>query len=234
MRTEIVLDGDEFRHHLFVSSLPFTYRVTIGRTRRNKIITYSNPYEILLNLYAFRNDHVITCINTDNNYETFTITIETLKHLLTKTISNVGHDELELIYMKLLLTNRYSRAIIDKGHFRQYDSIMRTWLATLKGGYDCYLAYQNRKVILYLKYRRISSIHLLAVIQHWNFQNDIQINHISIPKTSSNQGLLLECLNVELTKDFFRIYSYNPLDEDNIQPIKIDSEIIQVINQLIK
>lgn len=134
--------------------------------------------------------------------------------------------------MRLLLTNRYSKKIADKGRFRQLDSVLRKYLVSLKGGYDSYLSYENRRVILYFKYRRMSSIHLLAVIDHWNTQNpDININHINTP-IISNQGLLYECLRVELTRERFRMYHYDPVDEDNIQSTKIDSEIIQVINQI--
>ncbi len=235
MRSEIIAEGDEFRHPLFVSPLPFLYRIVYRDTRRsNNIITYGTPHEIILNLHCFRDDDKITYINRENNQEIFTITVDRFKVMMAESIYNVSHDDLELLYMRLLLTNRYSKKIADKGRFRQLDSVLRRYLVSLKGGYDSYLSYENRRVILYFKYRRMSSIHLLAVIDHWNTQNpDININHINTP-VISNQGLLYECLRVELGKGQFRMYHYNPVEEDNIQPLKIDTEIIKVINQLIK
>lgn len=235
MRSEIIPEGDEFRHPLFVSPLPFLYRIAYRGTRRSSnIITYSTPHEIILNLHCFRDDDKITYINRDNNQEIFTITVDRFKIMMAESIYNVSHDDLELLYMRLLLTNRYSKKIADKGRFRQLDSVLRKYLISLKGGYDSYMSYENRKVILYFKYRRMSSIHLLSVIHHWNTENQgITINHINTP-TTNNHGLLYECLRVELGKGQFRMYHYNPVEEDNIQPLKIDSEIIQVINQLIK
>jgi len=234
MRSEIIPEGDEFRHPLFVSPLPFLYRMVYrGARQSNNIITYSTPHEIILNLHCFKDDDQITYINRENDQEVFTITVDRFKVMLAESIYNVSHDDLELLYMRLLLTNRYSKTIADKGLFRQHDSVLRKYLISIKGGYDSYLAYENRKEILYFKYRRLSSIHLLAVIQHWNFENDIHINHINTPITT-NQGLLYECLRVELSKKQFRMYHYDPVEEDNILPTKIDSEIIQVINQLIK
>lgn len=235
MRSEIIPGGDEFRHPLFVSPLPFLYRMVYqGTRRRNNIITYGTPHEIILNLHCFRNDDKITYINREDNQEILTITVDRFKVMLAESIYNVSHDDLELLYMRILLTNRYSKSIADKGRFRQMDNVLRRYLISLKGGYDSYLSYENRKVILYFKYRRLSSIHLLAAIDHWNTQNpDITINHINTP-ISTNLGLLYECLRVELGKGQFRMYHYDPVDEDNILPTKIDREIIQVTNQLIK
>jgi hypothetical protein len=234
MKQEIIHEGDEFRHPLFVSPLPFLYRIVYRNTgKSNNIITYGTPHEIILNLHCFRDDDEVTYINRENNQEIFTITVGKFKVMLAESIYNVSHDDLELLYMRLLLTNRYSKKIADRGRFRQLDNIFRRYLISLRGGYDSYLSYENRRVILYFKYRRFSSIHLLAVIQQWNSQNDIHINHINTPITI-NQGLLYECLRVELTKKQFRMYHYDPVAEDNIQPLKIDSEIIKVINQLIK
>lgn len=235
MRSEIIPEGDEFRHPLFVNPLPFLYRMIYrGGRKGSNVITYSTPHEIILNLHCFRDDDKITYINRDNNQEVFTVTVDRFKVMLAESIYSVTHDDLELLYMRLILTNRYSKSIADKGRFKQMDTTLRRYLVSLKGGYDSYLSYENRKVILYFKYRRMSSIHLLAVIDHWNTQNpDINVNHINTPIVS-NQGLLYECIRVELTKERFRMYHYDPVDEDNILPTKIDNEIIQVINQLIK
>lgn len=235
MRSEIIPEGDEFRHPLFVSPLPFLYKIVYrDRRRMDNILTYGTPHEIILNLHCFQDDDKIIYINRENSQEIFTITVDRFKVMLAESIYNVSHDELELLYMRLLLTNRYSKSIADRGRFRQLDTVLRRYLVSLRGGYDSYLSYENRKVILYFKYRRMSSIHLLAVIDYWNSQNlDINVNHINTPIVS-NQGLLYECLRVELTKERFRMYHYDPVEDDNIQPLKIDSEIISVINQLMK
>lgn len=234
MRSKITPEGDEFRHPFFVSPLPFLYRMVFRNdSNKSNVITYGTPHEIILNLHCFRDDDGITYINRHNNQEIFTITVDRFKFMLAESIYSSGHDDLELLYMRLLLTNRYSKKIIDKGQFRQHDSVLRKYLVAIRGGYDSYLAYENKKVILYFKYRRLSSVHLLAVIQHWNLQSDIAINHINIPMTV-NQGLLHECLHVELGKQRLRIHHYDPVEDDNIQCTSIQREIIQVINQLIK
>jgi hypothetical protein len=88
--------------------------------------------------------------------------------------------------------------------------------------------------VLYAKARRTSSIHLLSTIDHWNSQNDIHMNHINLPKTMGNRGLVYECLRVELSKQGFQLYEYDPLPEDNMFITDASREIIQVFNQLIK
>src|SRR5687768_9075077 len=122
MRSEIIPEGDEFRHPLFVSPLPFLYRMVYRDVRRsNNTITYGTPHEIILNLHCFQDNDMITYINRDNNQEVFTITVDRFKVMLAESIYNVSHDELELLYMRLLLTNGYSKAIADRGRFRHLD-----------------------------------------------------------------------------------------------------------------
>jgi hypothetical protein len=134
MRSEIIPEGDEFRHPLFVSPLPFLYRIVYQGTRRtSKTITYGTPHEIILNLHCFRDEDKITYINRDNNQEVFTITVDRFKVMLAESIYNVSHDELELLYMRLLLTNRYSKTIADKGLFRQHDTVLRRYLVSIRG-----------------------------------------------------------------------------------------------------
>lgn len=238
MRSEINPEANEFRSPLFVSPLPFLYRMVFRDNRRSKNeITYATPHEIIINLHAFGNDDKITYINRENNQEVFTITVDRFKVMLAESLYNVSHDDLELLYLRLLLTNHYSKSIVDKGLFRSYHHHLNTFLCKIRGGYDCYLAYERRKVILYFKYRRLSTCVLLAVLEKWNHENlDIQVNHVNVPESVPHtNGLVYESLRVILGQDRFRLYSYKPVEEDNIiQPTKIDSELISIINQLIK
>lgn len=235
MRSEITPEANEFRSPLFVSPLPFLYRMVFRDTRRRKNeITYTTPHEIILNLHAYANEDQIVYINRQNNQEVFTITVDRFKVMLAETFYNVSYHDLELLLMRLSLTNRYSKSIIDKGHFRYLDGLLRDHLCKLKGGYDGFLTYEKQSVILYFKYRRDSAVVLLSILREFDRHNDIQIYHINIPKTIPNQGLIYECLRVEFNKRQFRLYTYDPVEEDNIQPKKADVEIIQVLNQLIK
>lgn len=96
MRSEIIPEGDEFRHPLFVSPLPFLYRIVYrDRQSGDSTLTYGTPHEIILNLHCFRDDDKITYINRDNNQEIFTITVDRFKVMLAESIYNVSHDELE-------------------------------------------------------------------------------------------------------------------------------------------
>lgn len=226
---------DGITHPLFISPIPYLYQVSY-RTSRNAdhIITYSSPHEILLNLYCFKNEDRITYLDRDTRDQIFTITIDRFKYLIAESIYQVDQEKLELLYMRLLLTNRYSKTIPDRGRFRQLDHIFRQWLLTLKGGYDIYLTTEQVRTILYAKVRRTSSIHLLSTIEHWNILNDIHMNHINLPKTMGNRGLVYECLRVELSKQGFRLYEYDPHPDDKMFETNASREIIQVINQLIK
>jgi len=235
MRSEIIPQGGESRHPFFIRSLPFTYRITFRNGRRDSnVITYNTPHEIILNLYAFRDDDRITYINRENGRDVFTITVNRFKVMVSESIYSVNHDDLELLYMRLLFTNRYSKAIIDRGRFRQLDHMLRDQLMYIRGGYDYHLAYERRSVIAYFKWRRLSVIHLLAVLQGIDHQNDIQIYHINIPKNIANYGMVYDCLSMQLGKQRFRLFAYDPVEEDNIQSTAVNRHIIQVINQLIK
>jgi len=234
MRSEIIPKVDESRHPFFVRSLPFTYRVTFRDGRRqSNVITYSTPHEIILNLYAFRDNDRITYINREQGKDVFTITVDRFKVMISESIYSVNYNDLELLYMRLLITNRYSKAIIDRGRFRQLDGMLKNQLTFIRGGYDYHLAYERRSVIAYFKWRRLAVIHLLAVLQGIDHHNDIQIYNINIPKTMPNQGMIYECLRMQLGKQRFRLFAYDPVEEDNIQSTAVDRQIITVINQLI-
>jgi len=229
------LPEDGITHPLFISPIPYLYRVNYRTSpKADHEITYTSPHEIILNLYCFKNEDRITYLDRSSKEEIFAITVDRFKYLIAESIYQVEQEKLELLYMRLLLTNRYSKTIPDRGRFRQLDHIFRQWLLTLKGGYDIYLTTEQIRTILYAKVRRTSSIHLLSTIEHWNNQNDIHMNHINLPKTMGNRGLVYECLRVELSKQGFRLYEYDPLPEDNMFITDASREIIQVINQLIK
>jgi hypothetical protein len=235
MRKEIIIPPRDGESHPFFRSLPFTYRVSyLGPKNRTCNIGYLSPHEIILNLKSFKPDDTITYINRDTGKDVFTITFDKFNVMLAESMLDASPGNLELLYGRLLLTNRFSKSIADRGRLRHYDSILRKYLLTLKGGIDSYLAYENRKVILYLKCRRPSIHHLTTIIQSKMEENNIHFYHINIPSTIPNQGLFVELLRMEIPRSKFRIYSYDPIpEEDNIIPTDISREIIQVINQLV-
>jgi hypothetical protein len=154
--------------------------------------------------------------------------------MLAESMLDASTSNLELLYGRLLLTNRFSKTIADRGRLRHYDNILQKYLQSLKGGIDSYLAYEHRRVILYLKCRRPSIHHLRTTIVSKQEENDIQFYHINIPSTLGNQGLLVELLRMDIPRSKFRIYSYDPVpEEDNIITTDISREIVQLINQLI-
>jgi hypothetical protein len=236
MREEIIIPpwgGQD--DHPFFHSLPFTYRVSYQASRnRTCNIEYPSPHEIILNLKSFRLEDTITYINRETGRDVFTITIDKFNLMLSESMLDASPANLELLYGRLLLTNRFSKSISDRGRLKYFDQILRKYLLTLRGGIDSYVAYENRRVILYLKCRRPSIHHLTTIIQSKIDEYDIHFYHINIPSTLSNQGLLVELLRMDIPRSKFRIYSYGPHpEEDNIISTDISREIIQVINQLI-
>lgn len=230
-----LLPEDGFHHPLFISPVPYLYQITYRTSRKvDQVIQYSSPHEVILNLYCFRDGDKIMYRDKITKEELFSISVDRFKVMIAESLLSATHDKLELLYMRLLLTNRYSKSIPDRGRFRQYDYTLKKYLLTIRGGHDCYLSAERGRTIFYIKVRRISCLHLLAVIDHWNQQNDIYLNHINLPTTMENRGLVYECLRVMLSEKGFRLYSYTPVEEDNIVQTDISREIIQVINQLIK
>jgi len=235
MHTEIIIPPGDGESHPFFRPLPFSYRVSYASPKSKTYhIEYLSPHEIILNLRSFQPDDKITYVNRDTGKDVFTITFERFSLMLSKSVYDSSPGNLELLYGRLLLTNRFSKTVADRGQLRHYDSILRKYLLTLKGGIDSYLSYENKKVILYLKCRRPSIHHLTTIIQSKQDTDDIQFYHINMPSIIPNQGLLAELLHLDIPKSKFRIYSYDPVPgEDNIIPTDISREIIQVINQLI-
>lgn len=227
---------DGITHPLFISPTLYLYKVAYRTSRKaDHEIIYTSLHEIILNLYCFKNEDRITYLDRDSKEEIFTTTVDQLKSLIAESLHQVDQDKLELLYLRLLLTNLYSKTIPDRGRWRQNDIILRQWMLTLKGGYDSYLTTDDRmRTILYSKVRRTSSIHLLSTIQHWNNENDIHMNHINLPKNMGNRGLVYECLRVELSKQGFRLYEYDPHPDDKMFETNANQEIIAVIKQLIR
>jgi len=237
-------DGAGANEHLplFNSQKPgaFYYRVSY-KTRDNVIrtILYTSVHELILNLSYFDSNAEVVYVLKEDDSDFMTITVDQFKITIAKSLYTTTHDNLEILYLRLLLTNHHSPSITDRGRYRQFDFTLRKYLITLKGGIDSYLSYENRKVVFYMKYRRMSTNHLLASIIEWNDQHDIHLNHINIPSNIGNQELLEEALKLSLRKSQFRIYRYDPIPEaenDRIVPTEpaITSAMIKVINQILK
>lgn len=223
---------------LFAGKSTFNYRVEYSLRNIIRSIQYTSVHELILNLYCFKGTDTVTYVLREDGSNYMIIPVGEFKTVISDSIYSVTHDHLERLYLRLLLTNQFSQSIADRGRFKQFDLTLSRYLTTIKGGMDCYLAYENRRVIFYAKYRRLSTNHLLAKIIEWNDQHDIHINHINIPKGIGNQGLFEEVLKLHLRKNQFRIYHYDPISEaenDKIVPTEptITSAIIQVINQLL-
>jgi hypothetical protein len=235
MRKELIIPPGGGESHPFFRPLPFTYRVSyVGPRKRTYNIEYLSPHEIILNLKSFRPDDKITYVNRETGTEVFTITFEKFNHMLVESMLDASPGNLELLYGRLILTNRFSKSIADRGRLWHYDQILRKYLLTLRGGIDSYLAYERQRVRLYLKYRRTSIHHLITTILAMQEEDDIHFCHINIPSTLENQGLMMELLRMDLAKSKFKIYSYDPHpEEDNIITTDLSREIIQLINQLI-
>jgi len=228
-------ERDGTKSHPFFRHIAFTYKVTYSVSdNRTRTIEYQSPHEVILNLKSFNPDDTIVYVNKDNGRGVFTITVDKFNHMLAESMMESSPENLETLYGWLLLTNNYSKSISDKGRLRHYDEILHHNLSMIKGGVDSYLAYEQRKVVLYLKHRRTSIHHLTTVLRNHQDENDIKFYHINVPLTVCKQPLLAEVINLYLPKNRFRIYTYNPnSDEDNIIPTDISREIICTINQLI-
>jgi hypothetical protein len=232
------LTEDDFNHPLFISPVPYLYSVTYRTSKRNnQVIAYTSPHEIILNLYCFKDSDKISYADKETGEDLFTISVARFKYMLSESVYHADQNCLETLYMRLLLVNRYSRTIADRGRFRQFHYTLTQFLWRMKGGYDIFLTTDRLRTILFAKARRLSCLHILAAIEHWNKQNDIHLNHLNLPTSipDNNRSLLYECLRVDLTEKRFRLHSYTPADgEEVIFPTEITSELTQVINQLIK
>jgi hypothetical protein len=223
--------GGEQRHPFFISNAPvFRYRVSYTYQSRVRQIEYRSPLEVVLNLRSFEDSDSITYINMDTGKDAFTLTVDRFKFMVAQLVVNSSPDEIEALYVRLLLTNHYSPSIPDRGHLKQIDGHLRRQLAKVTKGVDHYL-YGD---ILYLKYRRLSINHLRAVILD---RSDIQLYHINMPSTIPNWWLFRDAMRLSIPDKIMRVYTFSPVSEDNIvdSPIPgIPQKIIRIINNLIK
>jgi hypothetical protein len=120
MHPEIIPEGDEFfRHPFFISPLTYYYRLSFCRQRNS--ITYSSPHEVLLNLRFFEGGDTTTYVNRENNQEVFRISIDRFKAMLLELIYSVSQEEVEQLYLRLLLANRNKERNIDRARLPHYD-----------------------------------------------------------------------------------------------------------------
>jgi hypothetical protein len=220
-------DGTPF---LMPKSLPFKYRVSYTYQSRSELIEYTSPYEVVLNLRGFRDSDTVTYVNVEDGKDAFTLTVDRFKFMVAQLVVNSSADEIEALYVRLLLTNHYSPSIPDRGYLKGLDRHLRKQLAKVTKGVDHYL-YGD---ILYLKYRRLSINHLRAVILD---KSDIQLYHINMPSTMPNWWLFRDAMKLSIPDTIIRVYTFSPVSEDNIinTPIPgIPQKIIRIINNLIK
>jgi hypothetical protein len=222
---------------LFASTPPrYHYRVAYWVRDVIHTLVYNSVHEVILNLPSFKNEDTITCISREDNKDFMSLTAYKFKISIGESIHSTNHDALEGLYLRVLLTNRYSKNISDRGRFQQFNYSLTKWLTSLRGGIDSHFAYE-RKVVLYLKYRRMSAVHLLAVIADRVEAEGVQMLHLNIPYAMANQGLFIEALKLHVPKDQYRLHHYEPIpgaDNDHIVETNIASELILIFNQLLK
>jgi hypothetical protein len=179
-------------------ALPNSYRVSYTHQSKTEHIEYRSPHEVILNLRLFKDDDSITYINIDG-HDVFTMTIYRFKVMVASTMIESSTEQLEALYMRLLITNHHSSAIADKGFFKELDRRLRKQLARTKNGYDHHFIGD----ILYLKYRRQSINHLRAVILE---KSDIRLYHINLPQSILHSWLFRDALNLlYMLVEFVRI-----------------------------
>jgi hypothetical protein len=220
-------DGAPF---LMPKVLSFRYRVSYTHRSRIEQIEYQSPHEVILNLRNLKDNDTITYINVDNGGDAFTITVDRFKVMVAQTVFNSSADEIEALYVRLLLTNHYSNSITDKGQLKEIDHRLCNQLGKIKSGYDYYRYESNH----YLKYRRLSINYLRSILPQ---RYDVKAIHINLPSTIPNSWLFRDALNLSIPDSITRIYTFSPVPEDNIitTPIPgIPQRIIRIINTLIK
>lgn len=231
MLDETIPEDQDFRYPLFNSPLIYTYQVRTAASQNAQ--TFSAPHEILINMKYFTDDDTVVFQTPNNRADLYIISIKTFRELAISGVVRATDDELEILWMRLLLTNWYSKRIIDKGVILQLDHIFRRFLTGIKGGYDHYIASTARGKVLYFKHRRMNSIHMLAMIKSLNYLNDIHSNYIQVPFNVMKRGLIYECLRADPYTAQFSLNSYEISVEDNIQETDTRSEFIRIINHLI-
>lgn len=223
---------------LLFASTPSQYYYRVAYWVRDVIHTliYNSVHEVILNLPSFKDKDTITYISREDGKDFINITIDKFKISISESICSASHNNLEGLYLRLLITNRYSKNISDVGRFRQFNYSLNKFLISIRGGIDGHLAYESR-VLWYCKYRRMSVVHLLAVIADRTEADAIQMCHINIPYTIANQGLFIESLKLYVRKDQYKLHHYQPIpgaQNDHIVETNIASELILIFNQLLK
>lgn len=220
-----------------VGKSAFWYRVNYKVGANEQIMQYNSIHELILSMSSFKDTDKVTYVSREDDLEFIAIPISEVKLTISKSLYCASQEDLELLYLRLLLTNKYSPRISDKGRYLQLDFTLRRYLTTLRAGRDNYLSNENGQPVLYLKYRRYSTVHLLATITEFNDRHNIHFYHFNIPLTMANQELMAEVLKLKINSQQFRFYRYNPIpgaDNDVIVPTDIRPELIQVFNQLLK
>lgn len=222
------------RHPFFIpKTLAFRYRVSYSFQSKMNQIEYRSPLEVILNLRSFQNTDTITYINMDNGKDAFTMTIDRFKLNVAQSVINSSTDDIESLYLRLILTNHYSPSIPDRGYFKEHDRQLRKQLSVIRGGIDHHLHCD----ILYLKCRRMSVSYLRAVILASRYEYDILSYNINTPYDIPNRRLFREVLRLSIPDNILRMHTYNHRYEEFMvdTPIPgIPSGIIRIINTLIK
>lgn len=219
----------------FSTSL-YYYRVAYRINSGQRTVRYNSIHELILNLSIFKGDNTVTYVVKDDDQDFITIPISKLRYTLAESLYTVTNDQLEYLYFRLLLTNKYG-SIPDRGRFMHYDFSLRKFASTIRGGLDFFVSYEDRRVVLRLKYRRLSSVHLYSTIVDMAAKEEIDVCHINIPTPMQNDQLLVASLQLHIKKEQLRIYHYNPIqgaENDRLLETNLSSQLIQVFNQLLK
>jgi hypothetical protein len=226
--------GDE-SHPFFISKrLSFKYLVSYAYANKSEQIEYRSPLEVILNLRSFRGTDTITYVNMENGRNAFTMTVDRFKVMMAQLVVSSSVDEIESLYLRLLLTNHYSPSIPDRGYLKGHDRQLCMQLGKVRGGIDHHILGGG---ILYLKSRRMSVSYLRAVILASQREYDIQFYNINTPSAIPNRRLFREVIRLSIPDRILRVHSYNHRSEDHMVDTPIPGfpgRIIRIINTLIK
>lgn len=135
------------------------YRMTLSR-KRQEVFLLNTPQEIILNSFYYSDKDIITYIERDTDKDFMTITVEKFKFNILQAFGSRTYEETELGYLNLLLVN-YDRknSVIDRGRFLHIDQEFNKLVyQENRHLVQFYVAYQNRKVVVYVKLRSQSLI----------------------------------------------------------------------------
>ncbi len=117
----------------------FFYRVSY-KTRNSIIrsILYNSPHELILNLSSFGGNDSITYVLREDESDHVSITVDQFKITIANTLYTTTIEQIETLYLRLLLVNHHSRYIPDRGRFRQLHYTLSAYMAKIRGGTDSY------------------------------------------------------------------------------------------------